>query len=78
MKCQRRDLRPKREYTSSCNKIARGISIVDTTNQNSHAWDQKVEEGARYTQPVSEGIIDESKAGNWHITVTTERPVPRE
>ncbi len=51
---------------------------MDTVNQNSKAWDQKVEEGARYTQPVSKEVIEESKTGNWQITVTTEKPVPRE
>ncbi|TKD72149.1 class I SAM-dependent methyltransferase [Pseudalkalibacillus hwajinpoensis] len=51
---------------------------MDSTQQNSHAWDQKVDEGARYTQAVSKETIEESKKGNWSISVTTEKPVPRE
>ncbi|EJV84532.1 hypothetical protein IG3_02491 [Bacillus cereus HuA2-1] len=30
---------------------------MDTTQQNSNAWDKKVEEGSRYTQPVSSEVI---------------------
>ena len=51
---------------------------MDTTQQNSNAWDKKVEEGSRYTQPVSSEIIEKSKSGEWEITVTTEKSVPRE
>ncbi|MEI5906354.1 class I SAM-dependent methyltransferase [Bacillus spongiae] len=50
---------------------------MDTTQQNSDAWDQKVEEGSRYTQSVSSDVINKSKLGEWEITVTTERSVPR-
>lgn len=50
---------------------------MDTTKQNSSAWDMKVEEGARYTLPVSSEEIEKSKAGEWAITVTTEKSVPR-
>lgn len=45
---------------------------MDTTQQNSNAWDKKVEEGSRYTQPVSSEVIEKSKSGEWEITVTTE------
>ena len=51
---------------------------MDTTQQNSNAWDKKVEEGSRYTQSVSSEIIEKSKSGEWEITVTTEKSVPRE
>ncbi|MCA1010619.1 class I SAM-dependent methyltransferase [Halobacillus halophilus] len=50
---------------------------MDTTQQNSSAWDKKVEEGSRYTQSVSRDVIEKSKAGDWEITVTTEKSVPR-
>ncbi len=50
---------------------------MDTTQQNSHAWDKKVEEGSRYTQSVSREVIEKSKSGDWNITVTTEKQVPR-
>ncbi|MEN2768469.1 class I SAM-dependent methyltransferase [Ornithinibacillus xuwenensis] len=50
---------------------------MDTTQQNSNAWDQKVEEGSRYTKSVSSEVIEMSKSGEWEITVTTEKSVPR-
>ncbi len=50
---------------------------MDTTQHNSNAWDKKVEEGAAYTKPVSSDVIEKSKAGEWEITVTTEKLVPR-
>ncbi|ANU23076.1 class I SAM-dependent methyltransferase [Planococcus donghaensis] len=50
---------------------------MDTVNQNSNAWDKKVEEGSRYTQPVTSEKIQKSKTGHWEITVTTEKSVPR-
>ena len=50
---------------------------MDTTQRNSNAWDKKVEEGSRYTQPVSSEVIEKSKSGEWEITVTTEKSVPR-
>lgn len=51
---------------------------MDLTKHNSNAWDKKVEEGSRYTQPVSSKIIERSKSGEWQITVTTEKSVPRD
>lgn len=51
---------------------------MDTTQQNSNAWDKKVEEGSRYTEPVSSEVIEKSKSGEWEITVTTEKSVPRD
>jgi 2-polyprenyl-3-methyl-5-hydroxy-6-metoxy-1,4-benzoquinol methylase len=40
---------------------------MDTTQQ----------EGAKYTKTVSKEIIEKSKSGKWEITVTTDKPVPR-
>lgn len=54
------------------------IQKMDVTKHNSNAWDEKVEEGSRYTQPVSSESIRKSKLGEWEITVTTEKTVPRE
>ncbi|MEC2615298.1 SAM-dependent methyltransferase, partial [Bacillus cereus] len=51
---------------------------MDTTQQNSKAWDKKVEEGSRYTQSVSSEISEKSKSGDWEIKVTTEKSVPRD
>ncbi|MEC5424816.1 class I SAM-dependent methyltransferase [Virgibacillus sp. C22-A2] len=51
---------------------------MDISKHNSMAWDKKVEEGAAYTKAVSKEIIEKSRAGEWEITVTTGKPVPRE
>lgn len=50
---------------------------MDTTEHNRNAWDKKVKEGSRYTQSVSSEIIEKSKVGEWKISVTTEKAVPR-
>ncbi|QHT46179.1 class I SAM-dependent methyltransferase [Bacillus sp. SB49] len=50
---------------------------MDTTQQNSTAWDQKVEEGSKYTKPVSREVIEKAKKDEWSISVTTEKQVPR-
>ncbi|MDX8360701.1 class I SAM-dependent methyltransferase [Cytobacillus sp. IB215316] len=50
---------------------------MNTTQQNSTAWDKKVEEGSSYTKSVSSETIERSRNDEWEITVTTEKPVPR-
>ncbi len=50
---------------------------MDAIMQNSRAWDKKVEEGAVYTKAVSKEVIERSREGDWQITVTTGKPVPR-
>ncbi|RSD25553.1 class I SAM-dependent methyltransferase [Mesobacillus subterraneus] len=50
---------------------------MDTVKHNSLAWDKKVEEEAVYTKAVSAGDIKKARAGEWKITVTTEKQVPR-
>ncbi|APC47711.1 SAM-dependent methyltransferase [Virgibacillus halodenitrificans] len=50
---------------------------MDVTKHNSDAWDKKVDEGSRYTQQVSSETIRKSIAGQWEISVTTEKSVPR-
>lgn len=51
---------------------------MDIVKQNSNAWDKKVKEGAVYTKEVSKEIIDKAKTGEWSITVTAGKKVPRE
>lgn len=51
---------------------------MDLIKHNSNAWDNKVEEGSRYTQAVSSEVIEKSKSGEWEISVTTEKSVPRD
>ncbi|MDY0395671.1 class I SAM-dependent methyltransferase [Virgibacillus halophilus] len=51
---------------------------MEVTQHNSKAWDKKVEEESRYTQSVSREVIEKSKSGEWEITVTTEKSVPKD
>jgi ubiquinone/menaquinone biosynthesis C-methylase UbiE len=51
---------------------------MDMRNQNRNAWNKKVEDGAVYTKAVNEEVIKRSRAGDWEITVTTSKPVPRD
>ncbi|RKQ34741.1 class I SAM-dependent methyltransferase [Oceanobacillus halophilus] len=51
---------------------------MDTIKHNQDAWDKKVEAGARYTKPVSTEIIEKGRQGDWGISVTTEKAVPRD
>jgi ubiquinone/menaquinone biosynthesis C-methylase UbiE len=55
----------------------RRVCLMDTMNQNRRAWDKKVENESKYTKAVSKEIIEKSRLGDWQITVTTERFVPR-
>ncbi|MGA9227257.1 MAG: class I SAM-dependent methyltransferase [Mesobacillus sp.] len=50
---------------------------MNTVKQNSNAWDKKVEEAAVYTKAVPQEIIEKSRNGEWEISVTTGKPVPR-
>lgn len=50
---------------------------MNLIKHNSKAWDKKVEEGATYTKFVSKEIIEKSKVGEWEITVTTKKAVPK-
>lgn len=50
---------------------------MDTNVQNSMAWDKKVEENAVYTMAVSSESIDKARGGDWEITITAGKPVPR-
>jgi ubiquinone/menaquinone biosynthesis C-methylase UbiE len=51
---------------------------MDMISHNRKAWNNKVKEGAVYTKAVSPELIEKCKAGEWEITVTTVRPVPKE
>lgn len=50
---------------------------MDTTQQNSNAWDKKVDEGSQWTRAVSKEAVEKAKGGDWEITVTTGKAVPR-
>ncbi|GGF13175.1 methyltransferase [Halobacillus andaensis] len=48
------------------------------THHNRLAWNKKVKDQAAYTKPVSEDIVEKAKRGDWQITMTTTKMVPRE
>jgi SAM-dependent methyltransferase len=50
---------------------------MDIVKHNSKAWDKKVEEGSVYTKAVSKEMIEKSRLGEWTITVTAGKPVPK-
>jgi len=50
---------------------------MDTTMHNRRAWDKKVEEQSIYTKTVTKERIEKGKKGDWEITVTAGKPVPR-
>ncbi|WP_270180753.1 class I SAM-dependent methyltransferase [Alkalihalobacillus sp. CinArs1] len=47
------------------------------SQHNSKAWDEKVNQGSRYTKYVSYDQVENARRGDWAISVTTEKPVPR-
>lgn len=49
---------------------------MDIRAHNSEAWDQQVATGNVWTQPVSEQDINAARNGQWHVQLTTTRPVP--
>lgn len=51
---------------------------MNISQLNSKAWDKKVQQGSRYTKYVSSEEVVRAREGNWAISVTTERKVPRE
>ncbi|UOQ44414.1 class I SAM-dependent methyltransferase [Halobacillus salinarum] len=51
---------------------------MNITQHNSRIWDKKVDDGVKYTNPVSKEKVENAKNGEWSIHVTTDRPVPRD
>jgi SAM-dependent methyltransferase len=51
---------------------------IDILEHNRSAWDKEVENGNRWTIPVSRLEIEEARKGNWEIYLTPTIPVPKE
>lgn len=51
---------------------------MDVAAYNRKAWNHQVENGDRWTVPVSPEIIAKARAGDWSVILTPERPVPRD
>jgi len=52
--------------------------LMDVRSYNQHAWDRQVEQGNRWTVPVSPAVIAAARTGEWQIVLTPTRPVPRD
>lgn len=50
----------------------------DIVAHNRAAWDKWVEEGDRWTVPVSAATIAAARSGDWAVYLTEEKPVPRD
>ncbi len=52
--------------------------MIDILRYNGEAWDRRVDEGDRWTRPVSAEVIARAKRGDWSLLLTPNKPVPRE
>jgi SAM-dependent methyltransferase len=50
---------------------------MDILSYNRRAWDRCVEQGNRWTVPVSSDEIAAARRGQWSIVLTPRKPVPR-
>lgn len=50
---------------------------MDVLRYNQEAWDRRVDEGDRWTRPVSREVIAEARAGSWSLLLTPTKSVPR-
>jgi SAM-dependent methyltransferase len=50
---------------------------IDVRTYNRQSWNQRVEEGDRWTVPVSSEQIAAARNGEWEIVLTAHKPVPR-
>ena len=52
--------------------------MVDIAAHNRDAWDSQVEQGNRWTVPVSSEEIAAAREGRWDVLLTESKPVPRD
>jgi SAM-dependent methyltransferase len=45
---------------------------------NQVAWNRNVDQGIRWTQPVSSEAIEDARRGQWTVILTPTKPVPRD
>jgi len=50
--------------------------MMDIRSHNRKAWNKQVEDGNRWTIPVSPQKIADARKGDWEIVLTPTRPVP--
>jgi SAM-dependent methyltransferase len=49
---------------------------VDIVRFNKRAWDRQVQQGNRWTVPVSPEETARARRGDWHVLLTPTKPVP--
>lgn len=49
---------------------------MDVRSHNRTAWNQNVDSGSRWTQPVSTAEIEAARQGKFEIVLTPQKPVP--
>ncbi len=50
---------------------------MDVRDINRTAWDKQVDRGNPYTKPVTAEAIEAARRGEWQISLTDVRPIPR-
>jgi len=50
---------------------------LDIRKHNRIAWDHEVEQGNKWTVPVSQEVIAKARMGEWSVLMTPTKPVPR-
>lgn len=50
---------------------------MKSIEHNKNIWEEKVKQQSRWTVPVSSEDIQQARAGNWSIVVTSVKPVPK-
>ena len=53
------------------------MHAMDIRQHNRAAWDRHVEQGNRWTVPVSRAAVEQARRGQWEVLLTPSRPVPR-
>jgi SAM-dependent methyltransferase len=51
---------------------------LEISDHNRTAWDRQVEQGNRWTVPVSSREIEAARGGDWAVLLTPRKPVPRD
>jgi SAM-dependent methyltransferase len=54
------------------------MTEIDVAAHNRNAWNLEVEQGNRWTVPVSSEEIAAAREGRWEVLLTESRPVPRD
>jgi SAM-dependent methyltransferase len=49
----------------------------EVRSHNRRAWDIAVQRASRWTKPVNRAVITAARRGEWQISLTIERPLPR-